>query len=173
MTEDTTSEQLNDFGRDAWKSEPDLVEWIDETTGLACLVQRSSIGAWCGYVAVPTGHPTHGKDYYTYSLSLDDAEKFSLDDIRVMREINDIRVHGGLTYAGNCRKHANAPKDAWWFGFDCAHAGDFVPNCDLIDHPVLGIGKPVGWGDERITYRTLAYAQTQCAALALQLKAIG
>lgn len=44
-----------------WDDEPDRVEWRDEATGLPCLALRNDMfGSWCGYVAVPPGHPVHG-----------------------------------------------------------------------------------------------------------------
>lgn len=55
-------------------------------------------GHLCGYVKIPEGHPSHGKDYF---------------DI-------DVDVHGGLTY-GQFRD------DGYWIGFDCAHFGDLLP----------------------------------------------
>jgi hypothetical protein len=68
---------------------------------LACEMRRNSMGAWCGYVDVPIGHPWHGASYHEDALTAVD-------------------VHGGLTYA-------RSSGDAWRLGFDCAHAGDFMP----------------------------------------------
>ena len=63
----------------------------------------------CGYIAVPLGHPWHGKSY-------DDFEA---------------RVHGGLTYSSAFLRADDAvstpvaiPIGSWIFGFDCAHYGD-------------------------------------------------
>lgn len=73
--------------------------------GTPCVVKRNY--AWCGYVAVPPGHPWHGKGY---------------DDIQ-----NEVDVHGGLTYARACSGavcHVPAPgepDDVWWIGFDLGH----------------------------------------------------
>jgi hypothetical protein len=72
---------------------------------------RSSLGNWCGYVAVPPGHPAHGKHY---------------DNV-------DVDAHGGLTFSGACEGQIchvpkpGEPDDVWWLGFDCAHGGDVVP----------------------------------------------
>ena len=61
---------------------------------------------WNGYVGVPPAHPAHGKDYNADLL-------------------DDIDVHGGLTYA-----NSSCPGDhwdgmgMWWFGFDTAHYYD-------------------------------------------------
>lgn len=97
----------------AARNEQDHKSWLSRA-GLRCsAIRHPSLGHWCGYVAVPAGHPLHGKDY--------DAAH---------RECDTIDVHGGLTYA---RDHVPfAPSDgAWWFGFDCAHVGDIVPAIKL------------------------------------------
>ena len=49
--------------RGPWDSEPDRVEWRDPASGYACLALRGPVGAWCGYVGVPEGHPAHGLHY--------------------------------------------------------------------------------------------------------------
>jgi hypothetical protein len=64
-----------------WNSEPDKIQWVDEATGLDCLMHRGPGGFWCGYVGVAEGHPAFGKDY---------------DSVGV-------EVHGGLTYADFCQ----------------------------------------------------------------------
>jgi hypothetical protein len=51
------------WGEGPWQSEPDLVEWRDAATGYPCLIVRGSMGALCGYVGLPPGHPLHGKPY--------------------------------------------------------------------------------------------------------------
>lgn len=155
-----------------WEAEPDRKEWLDGSTGYACLAQRGPSGAWCGYVAVPRDHPARGRSYY--SDNFDIASVLQDADVRasaiVQQAINEIRVHGGLTFAGD-RDHAEAPEDAWWFGFDCAHAGDYSPKYGRVDHPVLGLGRPTGWGGV-ITYRTLGYVEGEIASLADQLARI-
>src|SRR5688572_33275852 len=69
-----------------WDDEPDKVQWEDETTGYPCLAVRNRLGAWCGYVGVPKGHPFFAKDYGHVS---DDWNNYS-------------PAHGGLTYAAFC-----------------------------------------------------------------------
>lgn len=54
-----------------------------------------------GYVAVPSYHPMHGRD----------AEECDVFD-----------VHGGVNFAGSLKPWIES--DAWWLGFDTAHAGD-------------------------------------------------
>jgi len=131
-----------------WDDEPDRAEWVDETTGYPCLAKRNHFGVWCGYVAVPPGHPLHGAGYDT----------------------PDVSVHGGLTYAAPCQAHGpddadsaichvpdpGEPEDVWWLGFDCGHWNDY--------HPDFG-ADPFRDG----TYRSLDYVRTECANLAAQL----
>jgi hypothetical protein len=153
------------WGDGPWQGEPDRVEWTH--AGLPCLAARGPdvSGHWCGYVAVPPGHPLHGTPY-------NDA---------------DVDVHGGLTYAHRCQGeicHVPAPgepDDVWWFGFDCAHAGDFSPGLDATlrqigardrgpayDHAAAIAAN--SWTVD--VYRTLAYVQAETNQLADQLAAI-
>jgi hypothetical protein len=87
-------------------------EW--KHAGLSCAVVQAREGAHrCGYVRVPPGHPLHGKPY----------------------EEPEVEVHGGLTFAEiePCTEHADG--QGYWFGFDCAHAGDasYDPNATTAD----------------------------------------
>ena len=102
----------------AWKTEPDKIQFVDEATGLPCLIVRNNLGALCGYVGVDKNHPYYGKGY---------------DDVPCTS------AHGGLTFAGHCQKTDNEYEGichkvedgeddkVWWLGFDCAHYQDFVP----------------------------------------------
>jgi hypothetical protein len=49
------------WGDGPWMTEPDRVEW--RHAGLPCLALRNQMGVWCGYAAVPPGHPWHGVHY--------------------------------------------------------------------------------------------------------------
>lgn len=64
--------------------------------GLKCVVKRHGEfgGYFCGYVIVPKKHPAYGKTCY---------------------ELDEIDVHGGLTYAVDGT-----------LGFDCAHGNDYL-----------------------------------------------
>ena len=74
--------------------------------------------------------------------------------------------------------HVTEPGDAepvWWFGFDCAHAGDLMPGHRSILREI-GMPEPswaslAGSGYHEV-YRTVAYVEGQCAMLAFQLQAI-
>lgn len=81
--------------------------------GYVVIVLQTHVGAWCGYVGLPDGHPWHGLDCE-----------------------NTVDVHGGVTYAEpdppsnslvqlSLAVEVHVP--SWWLGFDCAHAGNFVP----------------------------------------------
>lgn len=122
-----------------WDGEPD--RWEDRHAGFPVLAVRNSLGNWCGYVGVPPGHPWHGRGY---------------DDV-------DARVHGGLTYAGLCNgvichvPRQGEPSEVFWFGFDCAHAGDLTPSM---------FSRYGGYPGD--VYRNLGYVQMQTLRLADQ-----
>lgn len=46
-----------------WRDEPDKVIWVDEATGLDCMIVRNKMGTWCGYAGVGVQHPWHGVTY--------------------------------------------------------------------------------------------------------------
>lgn len=151
----TPAVDKSEWGDGPWLTEPDRVEW--EHAGLPCLAARSEIGGnWCGYAAVPPGHPLHGKDY---------------NDV-------DVDVHGGLTYASLCAGHIchvpkpGEPDDVWWFGFDCGHCFDVMPAMDSRTRS-FGLA-PVfpPYGMPLTTYKTLDYVQAEVNRLADQLAAL-
>ena len=82
------------WGDGPWQSEPDKKQWLDEETGLPCLMVRGPHGALCGYVGVPRSHPHYGKHYDHESIS--------------------VEVHWGLTFADLC---APAPTPEAWERF--------------------------------------------------------
>lgn len=129
-----------------WDNEPDKAQWKDKETGLDCLIVRNHMGALCGYVGVPPGHPAHGR---RYSEVLVDC-------------------HGGLTFTGSCEPgiddtvgicHLAEPgaPEPWWLGFDCAHAGDLIPSMQAYLSMSDG------------TYRDIEYVAEECRQLAAQL----
>jgi hypothetical protein len=133
-----------------WSTEPDKGHWIDETTDLDCLIVRNRMGALCGYVGVPTGHPWHGIDY---------------NNIEPYPDVN-----GGLTFSDFCFKDQPENKgvchvpasgrdpDVWWLGFGCAHAHDVVPSMDEVE-----------WFDA--SYKNWAFVTRECERLAEEIKA--
>jgi hypothetical protein len=105
-------------------------------------VVHNRIAYRCGYVRIPAGHPWHGKGY---------------DDVPA-------DVHGGLTFAEadtDCGK--GGEDNAWWLGFDCAHAGD-APDWELP-----------GYRQEMFfpggTIKDTAYVEAECKLLIEQARA--
>lgn len=129
-----------------WMGEPDHVEF--RTLGYPCIIHRNDLGALCGYVGVPPGHPAHGK---------------------IDHDV-DVEVHGGLTYANPCmedgpichKPEPGEPDDIWWLGFDCAHCFDIMPKYH---------GQS-SFAGERRSYRNITYVTEQIKSLAAQLKAL-
>ena len=71
--------------------------------GFEWIVVHNGMGYRCGYVRLPHGHPWHGRG--------------DLEEI--------VECHGGVTFAEPDRPcDKGGEDDAFWVGFDCAHAGD-------------------------------------------------
>lgn len=144
------------WGEGEWSNEPDKKQWLDEETGLPCLIVRSEVsGALCGYVGVSKEHRYYEKGY---------------DGI-------DVEVHGGLTFSGKCQETQNecegvchkAPEgqdDIWWLGFDCAHSWDLSPRLGTL-LIALHLSYPEGSLGE--TYRNFAYVTKEVQKLAKAL----
>ncbi len=155
-----------------WEKEPDELDF--EAHGLQCQMRRGPMKHWCGYVAVPEDHALYGKHYsdkikvskevigrqidvdkvgainlFCAAVNADDLENGQLDVVLAFD------VHGGLTYSED---HAptNKSDGKWWFGFDCAHAGDLTPGGPFDPH----------WDD---VYRNVSYVRDETQNLAKQL----
>ncbi len=156
------------WGPGPWQDEPDKAVWVDEATGLDCMIVRNHWGALCGYVGVGPDHPYHGLDYQTCPAE----------------------VHGGLTFATTCSEtedpshfichipQPGRPHNVWWFGFDCSHAFDLSPRQEADNHERYEKAKAIGdtegmriWGryDPDKVYRTLHYVIREIEQLAQQL----
>jgi hypothetical protein len=177
------------WGVGPWADEPDKVQWVDKKTGLPCLaVRHPSAGHWCGYVGVTPEHPLFGVGYSERSEKLEAAlearKQRSVGDNPGMGVLlallsgeveptpdRALEVHGGITFADRCHgdpeghtichvAEAGEP-EVFWFGFDCAHAGDLSPAYRTY------FREP---SPDR--YRPLGYVRDECRKLAAQLKAI-
>ncbi len=149
------NEHGKELGDGPWNDEPDKAVWIDEATGLDCMIHRGRIGALCGYVGVGPDHPLHRTDY----------DQINPD------------VHGGLTYADGCQEgndpafgichvpQPGRPDDVWWFGFDCAHFQDFIPG---LSKTLKELDAPDVFTSA--VYRDFAYVKAEVESLAKQLQ---
>lgn len=150
-----------------WDGEPDKIQWEDPETKLACLAVRNRMGAWCGYVGLPTGHAWREMGY---------------DDIPA-------EVHGGLTYGprpcmedhetGICHTVEDGDDDdVRWIGFDCNHAMDQAPGMIASYRHIeerMGISYEDSQAERgdiwREVYRDVAYVRSEVAYLASQVAA--
>lgn len=156
----TPEEKREAWGDGPWVDEPDRVEW--RVRGYPCLVRRiTTLGHFCGYVAVPPGHPWHGKSY---------------DELEGL-----VEAHGGVTSAGPCEGEVchvpepGEPDDVHWVGFDAAHAFDVVPYMQKL-HPDLhkrdrGLASLNVRGLPQTRYRDLAYMRAEVEQLVAQAEA--
>ena len=125
----------------------------------------------CGYVEVPQGHALHGVDYSESTEALlplpDDEPVGKRGMISILCAATSesgiprtpemtFDVHGGITFAGAANNGYPNDGDGWWFGFDCAHAGDGTANT----FSTYGADMPV---------RSLEYVIEECESLALQI----
>lgn len=91
------------WGAGPWQQEPDKVQWVDEATGLDCLLVRGPHGSWCGYVGVTESHPWFGVDY-------SGCPQQCSEDWCSHRPESRVEVHGGLTFSSFCHEPT---RDAW------------------------------------------------------------
>jgi hypothetical protein len=112
------------WGPGPWQSEPDRVDF--EAHGFACMILRGPVGALCGYLGVPKGHPWYENT-----------------------EVEPEGAHGGITYRNKCQGHiCHVPKpgmsdDVYWLGFDCAHCDDYMPSNEFLR--TFGTYKTIGY----------------------------
>ena len=165
-----TTMDKSTWPRGPWDNEPDKLQWIDEATGLPCMIDRKELGIFCGYVGVPESHPWHGKHY---SHPLGACTEYCSEDVHSCHCIDaKLEAHGGVNFSDHCSPdatessgvcHIVEPGDAdniWWFGFDCAHAGDLCPGSFSLRFLQDGI------------YRDLSYVRAEVTHLAAQLAAV-
>ena len=134
------------WGSGPWEGEPDKVEWVDMASLYYCVALRNpDSGAWLGYVRVPAHHALNGVEY---------------------DRLPGIEAHGGLTFSGPGSTHMDAishsarddNETSWFFGFDCAHSFDCIPDKRLRWHDI-----------DR--YNTIEQVQQEVTQLAAQLYA--
>lgn len=169
---------------------PEAIWWEGRVCCVATLTAR---GHRCGYVRLPDAHPWQGLDYDQpgpvlcefdeQMLAIEAVEDFGAiptllaalaggPDELAVTPAGQIRVHGGVTYAGPLRFVLGAPR-GWWFGFDCNHAGD-IP---LLDHPALLTDRPYRDHQRRMRdehgyrERSLEFVRFECKRMATAVAA--
>jgi hypothetical protein len=184
-----------------WENEPDSLDF--EADGLPCAMRRNGrYGTWCGYVGVGEGHPLFGLPYnHPLKLPASWFEGRKVDEgtgpmdifmhiISGAKSIDDacpislaLHVHRGCNYADD-HVPGSKPDGRWWFGFDCGHAGDYMPDKtpnmqQIMDEMVDSMPEHVRATMREIVrksatgvYRDQQYVVSECQSLAAQLNAI-
>lgn len=185
-----------------WETEATELDF--EADGLACKMRRGGYDAWCGYVGVGESHPLYGlptnhplalpPSWFagrTFDQGIGPFDMFihMLGGAKSMEDACPIsmafHVHGGLNWAEN-RVPGCEPDGRWWFGFDCGHAGDYVPGKPkgverMMDEMVDSMPEHVrdtmrGIIAKSATrtsdYRDQQYVVSECQSLAAQLNAV-
>jgi hypothetical protein len=154
MQASDTHADKTEWGPGPWMDEPDEERWVDEETGLDCLILRNRLGALCGYVGVSSSHPFHGLNFGMCPIRCGKNKCEHSPERR-------LEVHGGLTYSGAFQDALGRFTRSWWFGFDCTHPGDLAPS-------MLRYG-----ATNNSTYRDRAFVEQEIRKLARQLVAMG
>lgn len=117
-----------------WENEPDELDF--EENNMICAIRRvSKMRHLCGYIAIDKNHALTKSNY---------------NDIPV-------EVHGGLTY-GQIGDGIYLSNKYFWFGFDCAHAGDFCPS----DYNIIN------QTSSEDTYKNIQYVKNELLNLSCQ-----
>lgn len=111
-----------------------------EHAGFTCMVVKTSMGYYCGYVGLPASHPWHGKEYSdmvavprevierpissetTGAINMVCAGLRNTEETiaaGLLEMVMAVDVHGGLTFS-----RAGKDNGLWWLGFDCGHCDD-------------------------------------------------
>ena len=171
----------------AYKVESDF-----EYDGYRCVIVFQKGGHRCGYVGIPQTHPFYGVNYSDKVdvLKFDNIKEqnigkrgiipvmcmaFEDSDDGCLRPDCYFDVHGGITYSD--KGSYPVESDLWWFGFDCAHAGDRKDykqvaeyGLDTPEHVQYNINLENEYYIEDEAIRTKEYVEQECRNLADQLK---
>lgn len=137
---------------------------------LQCNIKRNHGGVWCGYVGVNHDHPWYGKGYQelvTITDISDSINNRNPNNVNILSVLIDmmednldedicsistaIDVHGGITYSDK------GEDGLWYFGFDCGHSENYMPNY------------PAQFRMEDSIYRTKEFVINECHRLVDQL----
>lgn len=145
---------MSDTANKASPGEPDFTAF--RFLGLKCVILRSVFGHLCGYVQIPPGKL---RDRLVRRMR-QPGWKLPIHDSKLRRKngynhrlLNDVEVHGGLTFCGSLKHYSHRTERGLYLGFVCAHAGDLVPNL------------PASYGQ----YRDIRYVKNELICLVAQL----
>lgn len=97
-------------------------QWIDEATGLQCVVSLEGMHVLCGYVGIDTSHPWFGADDRACALPESCGGRFCEHAI-----CEQIEVYWGLSFSGRLDHLAGLQHpELWYFGFDEGHASGLL-----------------------------------------------
>lgn len=167
-----------------------LIEREFEHKGYKCVVVLQSMAHRCGYVGIPDTHPLYGESCGNYlDIKKEDIEGREISGVfqllgAILDDCDKVKIdayfqcHGGITYSGGGKwSHYPIDSDLWWFGFDCAHAGDGkdlqlayekFPNERERISKMIELEKKFPILDDVV--RTEEYVAAECKRLAEQLK---
>jgi hypothetical protein len=91
-----------------WNIEPDCVELETSDDYHLVIWRNPNLGTLNGYVGINRSHPF-----------------FALNNDK--KQVRDLEVHWGTTYAAKIREMKNFKKKYWYIGFDTSHCDDFAP----------------------------------------------
>jgi len=140
---------MTDEHKKQWENELDYYHFMNIETGYAIVIKRHpSLKHLCGYVSLAAHHPLYNKSHMESDV------------------FDKLDVHGGVTFTGilDGEHNSNDKLKLFLVGFDCAHAGDFIPHMS----EELRKDKLEVCGDE--VYRDVNYVILECIKLAKQLK---
>lgn len=155
-----------------------IIEKEAKYKGMKYVCIGLDVGHRCGYVGVTKDSPFFGIKYSEnitdkfpvlktihQNAELGKKSPFAIIAFKSEEVILEILidVHGGLTFSGG----GDYPiKDnLWWFGFDCAHAGDGKDGSLIKDEKLKNIYLSIDGGP----IRTLDYVESECQRMIHQI----
>lgn len=184
---------------DPWENEPDRLDF--DADGLPCTIVRlPMLRCLCGYVGVHRGHPWFGLSTdaivklppsWFAGRRIFDQGTGALDlALHLMHGRGNpaedgcaiglaLHVHRGVNYA-DAGFPDGTGRDLWVFGFDCGHAGDYLPGktfehlvpkevIDTLPDDVREMAERILAQPEESQYRDIGYVTAECQSLARQL----
>lgn len=151
----------SDYNRDRWqevvtKQAKETVYYGEYGKDIRILVRRGG-ASLCAYVGIPIEHPLAG---------------FFYDDM-------PLDCHGGLTFCEEGKKDNDWPEGFYWYGYDYAHAGDYMTYYDTLPSStslknlkVLALREDRKWTikDVKAEAESVAYDFDKLAQLAVKVK---